>query len=180
MPAILAVSGSLRQASVNTAALRAAAAAAARSGIAVSFDDAPRALPQFDPDLEASPPEAAARFRSACEQADALLFAVPEYAFGIPGAFKNALDWTVGAGSLDHKPVALLHVAPPGRGARVREALTHVLTALAADVTHHELPIGRHDRDARGRIADPLIVERLALVVVELATRATQAALSRG
>ena len=48
-----------------------------------------------------------------------VLLAVPEYAFGIPGAFKNALDWTVGSGSLYRKPVTVVDVAPPGRGADV-------------------------------------------------------------
>ena len=52
-----------------------------------------------------------------------MLLAVPEYAFGIPGSFKNALDWTVGGGSLYRKPVAVLSVAPPGRGEQVRQAL---------------------------------------------------------
>ena len=62
-------------------------------------------------------------FRATCVQAEAVLFAVPEYAFGIPGAFKNALDWTVGSGALYRKPVAVLSVAPSGRGTQVRRAL---------------------------------------------------------
>src|SRR5262245_35885591 len=118
---ILAISGSLRRDSVNGAALRAAASAAARDRIPLTISDAVRELPPFDPDLEASPPLVVVRFRAACEAAAGVLFAVPEYAFGIPGAFKNALDWTVGSGSLYRKHVALLNVAPPGRGARARE-----------------------------------------------------------
>src|SRR5512146_831386 len=113
---ILAISGSLRRNSLNSAALRAVARSAAGSGIALAIDDSTRALPHFSPDLEADPPDAVQRFREACEGADAVLLAVPEYAFGIPGAFKNALDWTVGSGSIYRKPVALLSVAPRGRG----------------------------------------------------------------
>jgi NAD(P)H-dependent FMN reductase len=134
---ILAVSGSLRRESLNSTALRAAARAAARSGVEVVIDTSSSVLPPFSPDLEAEPPEAVLRFRRACEDAEAFLFAVPEYAFGIPGAFKNALDWTVGSGSLYRKPVALLSVAPAGRGARVRQALDAVFTALDCDVTHY-------------------------------------------
>ena len=63
------------------------------------------------------------RFREACEAAAGVLLAVPEYAFGIPGAFKNALDWTVGSASLYLKPITVLKVSPPGRGASVRSAL---------------------------------------------------------
>jgi hypothetical protein len=64
---ILAISGSLRRSSVNSAVLR--AAASARDGTLVAGDDFVRRLPHFDPDLEAEPPEAVLRFRAACEGA---------------------------------------------------------------------------------------------------------------
>jgi len=86
---ILAISGSLRASSVNSAALRVAAAA----GISVAIDDAVvRELPPFDPDLEAERPPLVAAFDAACLAAPGVLISVPEYAHGIPGAFKNALD----------------------------------------------------------------------------------------
>jgi NAD(P)H-dependent FMN reductase len=91
---ILAISGSLRRSSINSAVLRAAADAAARDGVSVVVSDAVRTLPQFDPDLEPAPPASVVEVRAACDGALAALLAVPEYAFGIPGAFKNALDWT--------------------------------------------------------------------------------------
>jgi NAD(P)H-dependent FMN reductase len=59
-----------------------------------------------------------------------VLFAAPEYAFGIPAhstTFNTALEWTVGSGALNRKPVAVLSVAPSGRGAQVRRALELVL-----------------------------------------------------
>jgi chromate reductase, NAD(P)H dehydrogenase (quinone) len=168
---ILAISGSLKRSSVNAAALRAAAAAAAQDGIAIAITDAPRSLPHFDPDLEASPPPAVRQFRSDCEAASAVLLAVPEYAFGIPGAFKNALDWTVGSGSLYAKPVAVLDVAPPGRGAHLREALDGVLRALDLVVAHYALPIAAADRDADGEIAANEILEHLRAIVAELSER---------
>ncbi len=83
---ILAISGSLRRSSINSAVLRAAAKAAARDGLIVRIDDSLRRLPHFDPDLEPTPPDPVVRFRQECERAAALLLAVPEYAFGIPGA----------------------------------------------------------------------------------------------
>lgn len=169
---ILALSGSLRRASVNSAALRAAAVAAARSGITVTIADVVRELPHFDPDLEQTPPDVVLRFRAECETAGGVLLSVPEYAFGIPGALKNALDWTVGAGSLYRKPITALDVAPPGRGGSVRYALDLVLKALDADVVHRSLLISHADRDASGEIASPEIAEELYAIVSELAGRA--------
>lgn len=169
---IVAISGSLRGDSVNSAALRAAAAVAALDGVTVLIDDSPRALPHFNPDVESFPPEVVRRFRQVCADAGGLLFAAPEYTFGIPGAFKNALDWLVGSGSLYGKPVALLHVAHASRGAHVREALAHALRAHNAEVTHHLVPIASRDRDADGNVSDPRIVGELRKVVAALAQRA--------
>ena len=178
-PKILAISGSLRCASVNSAALRAAASVAARQEIAVTIDDLVATLPHFDPDLEPAPPETVVRFRDACEAAVGVVLAVPEYAFGIPGAFKNALDWTVGSTSLHRKPVTVLDVAPPGRGESVREALGLVLKALHADVVFRSVPVAVDDLDADGEIVRPGIVQQLGRVVAELAARATAPAQSR-
>ena len=170
---ILAIPGSLRRSSINAAALRAAATAAARDGLAVTIDDSPRSLPHFNPDLEPFPPEAVRRFRQVCADAGGLLLAVPEYTFDIPGAFKNALDWTVGSGSLYRKPIAVLHVARAGRGEHVREALSHVLRAHNAHVTHHHVPITQRAREANGEIIDTRIVEQLRTVVAQLMQRAS-------
>src|SRR6266496_1825320 len=172
---ILAISGSLRRSSVNSAALRAAATAAAQDGMLVSIEDSVRLLPPFDPDLEAAPPDAVLRFRSASRNASAVLLAVPEYAFGIPGSFKNALDWTVGSGSLYRKPITLLDVAAQGRGARVREALDLVLRAHGADVARYSLPVARNDRDAAGEVDSPRVINELRAVVAELAKRSSAA-----
>lgn len=168
---ILAISGSLRRSSLNSAALRAVARSAAGSGIALGIDDSIRALPHFSPDLEADPPDTVQRFREACEGADAVLLAVPEYAFGIPGAFKNALDWTVGSGSIYRKPVALLSVAPRGRGRSVRRALELVFTALDCDVSYHPVPVLPADLGQDGELRDRRITRDLLRVLEALAAR---------
>lgn len=169
---ILALSGSLKPGSVNSAALRAGASAAALDGVRVELGEFVRELPHFDPDLEPAPPAAVLRFRAACEEASGVLLAVPEYAFGIPGSFKNALDWTVGSGSLSRKAVTLLKVAPLGRGERAQDALALVLQALDADVVRASVPVSASDVDEHGEISEPAIVEALRRVVVELAGRA--------
>jgi len=168
---ILAISGSLRRSSINSAVLRAAAAAAARDGTRVVIDHSVRELPHFDPDLEIDPPEAVLRFRAACEEAAGVLLAVPEYTFGIPGSFKNALDWTVGSGSLYRKPITILDVAPPGRGAHARVALDLVFKAHNADVARYSIPVAPADRNAAGEVDDPRIIAELRAVVAELARR---------
>jgi chromate reductase, NAD(P)H dehydrogenase (quinone) len=174
---ILAASGSLRRNSSNGAVLRAAAEAAARDGIEVVAGDWVRSLPQFDPDLEAAPPGSVVEFRSACEQAAAVLLAVPEYAFGIPGAFKNALDWTVGSGSLYDKPVGVIDVALPGRGERARRALDLVLEAVGARVARYRIADPTATDELRALIAD--LIRRRPLDCQTAAVRLAQDALSR-
>ena len=171
-PTILAISGSLRRASINSAVLRAAALAAPGDGIRVEVADFVRDLQPFDPDLETQPPAAVVRFRSACDEAAAVLLAVPEYTFGIPGSFKNALDWTVGSGSLYRKPVTALKISPPGRGEHARKTLDLALRAHGAEVAHRSVPVTHRDLDSSGDIADPRILAELRSVVVDLGTRA--------
>ena len=101
-----------------------------------------------------------------------MLLAVPEYAFGIPGSFKNALDWTVGSGSLYRKPVTLLKVAPGGRGERAQDALALVMQALDADVVRASVPVAASERDEHGEISEPEVVDQLRRVIADLASRA--------
>src|SRR6185436_18337546 len=139
--------------------------------IAIDLSDAARSLPHFDPDLEAAPPETVVRFDRACVEAAGLLISVPEYAHGIPGAFKNALDWTVGTGSLYAKPVAVLDVAHGSRGGYVREALDHVFGAMQSDVVRYTVPVAAADRDAGGELAGPAVLEAVREAVTDFARR---------
>jgi len=108
---ILALSGSLRAASINSALLR-AAARLAPPGMTVTVFDGLAHLSLFNPDLDSDPPAAVAHFRSRVADADALLIASPEYAHGITGVMKNALDWLVSFEPFAHKPVAVLNASP--------------------------------------------------------------------
>jgi chromate reductase, NAD(P)H dehydrogenase (quinone) len=168
---IVAISGSLRRSSINSAVLRAAAAAAAGDGTRVVIDHSVRELPHFDPDLEIDPPDPVLRFRATCEEAAGILLAVPEYTFGIPGSFKNALDWSVGSGSLYRKPITILDVAPPSRGAHARGALDLVFKAHNANVARYSIPVAPSDRNAAGEVDDPRIIGELRAVIAELARR---------
>ena len=91
---VLAISGSLRKASFNTLALR-AAAELAPEGVEVTLYDGLRDIPLYDDDLRAGSgyPAPVAAFRAAIKAADALLIASPEYNFSVSGVLKNAIDW---------------------------------------------------------------------------------------
>lgn len=129
---ILGICGSLRRASTNAALLRAAAAQAPH-GVAVEIYAALGGLPVFNPDLAEPLPPAAADLRAQVRKADGLLIASPEYAHGVPGGMKNALDWIVGWGECAGKPVALWQ-ASAYSGAHARAALAEILTTMSLGI----------------------------------------------
>jgi NAD(P)H-dependent FMN reductase len=130
---VLCFSGSLRRMSANTAALL-AAQALAPAGLELVVYGGLAGLPLFNPDDEAARvPPAALALREAVGRADALLIACPEYAHGVPGAFKNLLDWLVGSLEFPDKPVALLNAS--GRGSHhAQDALVEILHTMSARV----------------------------------------------
>lgn len=131
---ILAVSGSLSAASSNTALLGRIREAAPPDEVALfeGLDD----IPHFSPEREsADVPVAVAAFRHEIQNADAVLIATPEYAGGMPGVLKNALDWLVGSGDLYDKPSVIVNAAPSeGRGHNARASLELVLRMQGAHV----------------------------------------------
>jgi len=130
---ILGVSGSLQATSTNSALLRIARERVGGDAELVVFD-ALRDIPPFSPEI-APPPAAVDAWRALVSSSDALLFATPEYAHGLPGVLKNALDWLVGSGELYGKRVAILSAAPSAeRGAHARADLERTLRAQGADV----------------------------------------------
>ena len=126
---ILAISGSLRAASLNSALLR-AVARLAPADISVVLYRGLGDLPLFNPDIEASDPPPVAELRTQILSADALLIASPEYAHGVTGVMKNALDWMVGCEAFVHKPVALLNASP--RAVHAQAALRETVTMMSA------------------------------------------------
>jgi len=124
---VLAIAGSLRRASINAAFCRALAQLGA--GQVLVSEHAGR-LPLFNPDLEAAPPVAVQDWREAVQAADALLIASPEYAHGISGVMKNALDWLVSFEGFVDKPVALVNTSP--RAHHAYESLQEVLRTMNA------------------------------------------------
>jgi NAD(P)H-dependent FMN reductase len=108
---ILALCGSLRRVSMNAALLR-ATARLAPAGMQVRIFDGLGELPLFNPDLEARLPAAVGRLHGAILDCEALLIASPEYAHGVTGVLKNALDWLVSFEGFVGKPVVIFNASP--------------------------------------------------------------------
>ena len=131
---VLALCGSLRQASINAALLRAAARVAAPDADIEVADWLGR-LPLFNPDFEnviddRELPRAVQALRLAVDAADAILIASPEYAHGVSGTLKNALDWLVSFEPFIHKPVAVVNASP--RAHHADDALRETLRTMSA------------------------------------------------
>jgi len=126
-------------------------------GVEVTRTRALHELPPFNSDLESeNVPDAVTAWRNELASATAVVFATPEYAFGIAGALKNALDWVVGSGELVGKPVFLIGVSTMPTGASYAlEALERTLKVMSAEVLG-TLSIGhvRAKLDTEGRVTD--------------------------
>lgn len=138
---VLCLCGSLRRVSSNRAALEAAQPLAPATLELVLYDGL-GSLPLFNPDDEADAVPASVQvLREAVGRADALLIACPEYAHGVPGAFKNLLDWLVGSLEFPGKPVLLLNTAARG-SYHAQEALAEILRTMSAELlTTQALPV---------------------------------------
>lgn len=128
---ILALAGSLRAASINAAFCR-AAARLAPAPLQVRVFEGLGALPLFNPDLENDAPPPVRAFRRRVDSSDALLIASPEYAHGVSGVMKNALDWLVSFEGTVNKPVALVNTSP--RAHHAYDALAETLRTMSLDL----------------------------------------------
>lgn len=147
---ILGISGSLRAASTNTSLLNAAAALAPKNIDFLVYRGLGD-LPHFNPDLDHEPlPAAVKEFRFQLLQSAGVIISSPEYAHGVPGVLKNALDWLVASGELYEKPVALFSASP--RATYAHASLMETLTVMTAKIASEAcvtVPLlGKNLRDA--------------------------------
>jgi chromate reductase len=164
---VLAISGSLRRDSNNTALLR-ALREEAPSGVEIEIWNGLREIPPYDGDDDLVPgPAKVEAFRSLVREADAVFFATPEYNSSIPGALKNALDWAsrpLATNAFRNKPVAVIGSSAGAFGGVWAAAeLRKVLAAMGARVTEVEMAVGHaHDkRDESGELSDDEIRDGL-------------------
>jgi NAD(P)H-dependent FMN reductase len=157
---ILAISGSLRAASSNTRLLRVAARLAPPDVEIVLYDEL-GTLPHFSPDLDRmlGDPALPAPVRTLRERvgaADGLLISSPEYAHGVPGSLKNALDWLVGGSEIPGMPVALINASP--RSVHAQASLAEILRTMSARIvpgSPFTVPLSGRGLDEDGIAADP-------------------------
>ena len=170
---ILAISGSLRRDSHNTALLR-AAAASLPPGVELAIHDGLREIPPYDDDELASPAPAVLRLREEIAAADGVLVSTPEYNSSIPGQLKNALDWMsrpLAESPLRNKPAAVIGASTGMFGAVWAQAEARkVLGAIGARVVDAELPVPvAHEQFADdGTLSDPDVEQELEGVLGQL------------
>ena len=168
---LLAISGSLRSQSSNTTLLR-AAARLAPPGVEIVIYDRIGDLPHFNPDLDgegAEPPPAVKDLRDRLDAAAAVIICSPEYAHGVPGSLKNALDWLVSVTVLSDKPVALVNASP--RSLFAQAQLAETLRTMAARVIPDAsvaVPLGGKKLDEAGMLADPEVAAPLRAAIATL------------
>jgi NAD(P)H-dependent FMN reductase len=173
---VLAVSGSLRAVSANGAVLD-ALAALAPPGVAVVRFDRLADLPAFNPDLDGPdrvPPAPVAVWRAAVADAQALVVCSPEYAHGVPGALKNALDWLVSGPEVPGLPVAVVNATT--RAHIAHASLIETLRTMSAQVVDDAcvaLPLGPTQRSRDAILEDPAASCRLRDVLTALRRSAT-------
>ena len=130
---ILAISGSTRKASSNLNLIKAIADLTSEY-FAIHIFDGLSELPHFNPDLDnENVPYQVSDFRRQLRQADGVLICTPEYAIGVPGTLKNAIDWTVSSMDFSHKPVALITASLSGE--KAHNSLLGTLLILEAKMT---------------------------------------------
>lgn len=124
---VLGINGSIRSGSSSHIVMNEIKSHIAFQASFETFDQL-AVIPAFDG--SEVDPETVHDFKTKLKQADAVVIVTPEYAFGVPGALKNLLDWTVGSGDFLNKPVALITASSLGE--KGHESLQHTLTAISA------------------------------------------------
>lgn len=126
----------------------------APNDVSISLYEGLGMLPHFNPELEGTEGSAVLDFRRQIRESDGVVISSPEYAHGVPGTLKNALDWIVGSGELVDKPVALINASPSSTYAFA--SLSETITVMSARLVRNAcvtLPFWDKSLDAAG-IAD--------------------------
>jgi len=167
---ILAISGSLRRQSSNSTALQAALRLAPPI-MRIELYAALGELPFFNPDLDnEDAPPAVQAFRQRIGAADGLLICSPEYARGVAGVLKNALDWLVSSLEFPDKPVAIINTSQRATHADAALRLTlQTMSARLVGNTSTVLPLQGRSLDAEAIIADTALAAIVRSALGELA-----------
>jgi chromate reductase, NAD(P)H dehydrogenase (quinone) len=166
MKNVLAISGSLRAKSANLTIIKNIADRFA-DVINVKIYDGLANLPLFNPDLDIdSPPLTVADLRQQIRDADGVLICTPEYVFSIPGALKNALEWTVSTNDFSGKPTILMTAS--GLGEKAHESLFLVLKTIEAKINQNTALLisgARTKINSDGEIIDEPTINAINLLI---------------
>jgi NAD(P)H-dependent FMN reductase len=166
---ILGISGSLRAASSNTRLLQ-ACVELAPADVQVRLYDGLATLPHFNADLDTeTPPSQVAALRAEVGAADAVVVSSPEYARGVPGSLKNALDWLVGSTHIVEKPVVLLNGSP--RASYSQQSLALTLRTISANLitdTPYLAPVLGKAIEVRDIVTDPALADVIRRMLADL------------
>ena len=156
---ILGIAGSLRRASYNRAALR-AATKLVPDGVTLDVAELD-GIPGFNQDDEQTPPAAVVELKRRIREADAVLFVTPEYNYSVPGVLKNAIDWAsrpYGDSAWSGKPAAIMGASVGAIGtARAQYHLRQIFVFLNMfAINQPEVMIGNAATrfDADGTLTD--------------------------
>lgn len=157
---VIAICGSTRKASSNLNLIKGLGRLSADI-FEISIFEGLSDIPHFNPDLDfETPPTQVVDFRKRLKAADAILICTPEYAMGVPGTLKNAIDWTVSSMEFSKKPVALITASLSGEKAHASllSTLLIIESKMTADT---QLLISGIKRkiDEEGNITDQLTLD---------------------
>ena len=167
---IFAISGSLRSDSTNTYILKYIGKLFPGQIDFQIFEGLDK-LPHFNPAV-CDDNTAVAEFRRKISEADSVIICTPEYAFGVPGVLKNALDWTVSTGEFNEKAVAAISASPLNTGGdKALASLLLTLTALGTnkdDRSSLSIPNIKQKIDFEGLITDKSLANELLSITESL------------
>jgi chromate reductase len=170
---ILSISGSLKSTSSNTNILR-AIAKLAPTEVTLNLYEGLGDIPPFSPEREDGI-ESVVRLRQLIAEADGVIIATPEYAFGVPGVLKNALDWTVSTGEFNEKPVTAISASPLNSGGdKALASLLLTLTALGTEKSGNSslsIPNLSKKFNKEGQLTDEQTLNELKAVLDDLIKR---------
>lgn len=167
---ILAISGSLRNNSTNTNILK---VIGKMTGESIDFQifEGLDTFPHFNPGIDEDN-EKVALFRNKIKEADGVIICTPEYAFGVPGVLKNALDWTVSTGEFNDKPVAAISASPLNTGGdKALASLLLTLTALGTlknEKSYLSIPNIKQKINPEANLTDNILQGQLELILNNL------------
>ena len=164
---IISISGSLRKTSRNTSLLKAVRELAPMH-IEVCLFDQLAQIPPFNSDLEVDNVTYVAHLRDEILRADGVLIASPEYAHGVSGVLKNALDWMVVTEAFINKPVAMLNAAPRAHHAydSLKETLI-LMSSIWVEAASITVPIIDQIETTENIVADAVISQALQQALAE-------------